>query len=102
MSVMRKGMWAMVLVAGLGLAPVQNGVWGSAATDQERCQAEANWMAANGIRGHVGPNIGSFEGVGWGHQPGVATCQPGRPMQLTGDASAQGSGGMWYRVRSWR
>jgi hypothetical protein len=70
--------------------------------DQERCQAEANYMAANNITGHVWGCIGSFEGVGYGHSPNCNTCTPSSNMTLTGDASAQGKNGMWYRVRSWR
>jgi hypothetical protein len=71
-------------------------------SDQERCQAEADYMAANGITGHVGSCIGSFEGVGYGSSPNCNTCTPGGNMNCTGDASAQGRNGMWYRVRSWR
>ena len=70
--------------------------------DQSRCQAEANYMAANNITGHVWGTIGNFEGVGYGSSPNCNTCTPGRGMNLTGDASAQGRNGMWYRVRSWR
>lgn len=71
-------------------------------SDQERCQAEADYMAANGITGHVWGVIGRFEGVGYGSSPNCNTCTPGGGMSLTGDASAQGRNGMWYRVRSWR
>lgn len=74
----------------------------SAGSDQERCQSEADYMAANGITGHVGSCIGNFEGVGYGSSPNCNTCTPGNGMSLTGDASAQGRNGMWYRVRSWR
>lgn len=70
--------------------------------DQERCQAEADYMAANNITGHVWGVIGRFEGVGYGSSPNCNTCTPGGGMTLTGDASAQGRNGMWYRVRSWR
>ena len=70
--------------------------------DQSRCQAEANYMAANNITGHVWGVIGSFEGVGYGSSPNCNTCVPSNNMRLTGDASAQGRNGMWYRVRSWR
>jgi len=70
--------------------------------DQSRCQAEANHMAANNITGHVWGVIGSFEGVGYGSSPNCNTCVPNNNMRLTGDASAQGRNGMWYRVRSWR
>jgi len=71
-------------------------------SDQERCQQEADYMAANGITGHVGSCIGSFEGVGYGSSPNCNTCTPSSRMNNTGDASAQGRNGMWYRVRSWR
>ena len=70
--------------------------------DQSRCQAEANYMASNNITGHVWGVIGSFEGVGYGSSPNCNTCVPNSNMRLTGDASAQGRNGMWYRVRSWR
>lgn len=72
------------------------------ASDQDRCQAEANYMAANNITGHVWGTIGNFEGVGYGSSPNCNTCVPSGRMNLTGDASAQGSNGRWYRVRSWR
>lgn len=71
-------------------------------SDQERCQQEADYMAAHGISGHVGSTIGRFEGVGYGSSPNCNTCTPGGGMTLTGDASARGRNGMWYRVRSWR
>jgi hypothetical protein len=71
-------------------------------SDQDRCQAEANYMAANNISGHVWGTIGNFEGVGYGSSPNCNTCVPGNNMRLTGDASAQSSSGRWYRVRSWR
>jgi hypothetical protein len=70
--------------------------------DQSRCQAEADYMAANNITGHVWGVIGNFEGVGYGSSPNCNTYTPGGNMRLTGDASAQGRNGMWYRVRSWR
>ena len=74
----------------------------SSGSDQERCQAEADYMASRGIAGHVGSCIGSFEGVGYGSSPNCNTCTPSRGMNCTGDASARGRNGMWYRVRSWR
>lgn len=74
----------------------------SGSSDQDRCQAEANYMAANNITGHVWGCIGRFEGVGYGNSPNCNTCTPSGGMRLTGDASAQGRNGMWYRVRSWR
>lgn len=70
--------------------------------DQSKCQAEADYMAANNITGHVWGTIGSFEGVGYGNSPNCNTCVPSSNMRPTGDASAQGSNGRWYRVRSWR
>jgi hypothetical protein len=82
----------------------QGGVYGG--DDQARCQQEANLMAARRIRGHLGGTIGRFEGVGYGGSPNCATCTPERfgyhGLRLSGDASARGSDGMWYRVRSWR
>lgn len=75
---------------------------GIGSSDQERCQAEADYMAANNITGHVWGCIGNFEGVGYGNSPNCNTCTPSGNMNLTGDASAQGRNGMWYRVRSWR
>ena len=74
----------------------------STGSDQDRCQAEADYMAANRISGQVGGCIGSFEGVGVGHSPNCNTCTPSSNMNLTGDASAQDNSGRWYRVRSWR
>lgn len=74
----------------------------TANSDQSRCQAEANHMAANNISGHVWGTIGSFEGVGYGSSSNCNTCTPRNNMRLTGDASAQGHNGKWYRVRSWR
>lgn len=85
-------------------APVSSYTSGhmNAGSDQDRCQAEADYMAANNITGHVWGCIGRFEGVGYGSSPNCNTCTPGNGMSLTGDASAQGRNGMWYRVRSWR
>jgi len=71
-------------------------------SDQERCQAEAEYMAKHNIRGHVGVTIGNFEGVGYGLNRNAQTCTPRKPMRLTGDASVRGANGIWYRVRSWR
>lgn len=78
------------------------GSYTSGSDDQSRCQAEADYMASHGIRGHVWGCIGRFEGVGFGHHPHCNTCTPGGSMTPTGDASAQGRDGLWYRVRSWR
>jgi hypothetical protein len=71
-------------------------------SDQDRCQAEANHMASNNITGHVWGVIGNFEGVGYGNSPNCKTCTPSSNMRMTGDASALGRNGKWYRVRSWR
>lgn len=70
-------------------------------TDQQRAQAEANYMAQNGIKGHVGGQIGNFEGCGWSSGGTPPTCTPGRGMTLTADAIAYGRDGA-YRVRAWR
>ena len=83
-------------------APAKTYSYASNVGDQERCQAEADYMAANNITGHVWGCIGSFEGVGYGGSPNCNTCTPSSGMSLTGDASALGRNGMWYRVRSWR
>jgi hypothetical protein len=80
-----------------------NSIWGNAKTDQERCQAEATYMAKNRQFRHVGPCIGRFEGIGYGgSHPKIGTCTPKYKMTLTGDASAQCASGTWVRVRSWR
>lgn len=80
-----------------------NSIWGSAETDQGRCQAEANYMAKYKQFKHVGPCIGRFEGIGYGgSSPNLKTCTPKYKMTLTGDAVAQTSTGSWVRVRSWR
>ncbi len=77
-------------------------IWGNATTDQQRCEAEARYMASRNIRSHVGPLIGRFEGIGWGSSPNCKTCTPRGRMSLTGDASVRCPNGMWIRVRSWR
>jgi hypothetical protein len=82
--------------------PTPSYVVDSEGSDQARCQQEANIMASRRFCGHVGSCIGRFEGVGMGSSPNCNTCTPGSGMRLTGDASAQGSDGRWYRVRSWR
>jgi len=78
-------------------------IWGDAKTDQEKCQAEANYMAKFYKFCHVGPCVGRFEGIGWsrsGKMPG--TCVPRYRMCLTGDATAKCDDGTVIRVRSWR
>jgi hypothetical protein len=86
----------------IGVIMLYGNVTANNETDQQRCQAEADYMAANNIRGHVWGTIGRFEGVGWGNSPTCKTCTPSYNMTLTGDASAQSNNGTWYRVRSWR
>lgn len=78
------------------------GYYTNTLTDQQRCQAEANYMASNKICGHVWETIGNFEGIGCGNSPNCNTCVPSINMRLTGDASAIDNNGRWYRVRSWR
>jgi len=70
-------------------------------SDQAQAQAEANYMASRGIRGHVWGCIGNFEGVGWSSGGMPSTCTPRRRMRLVADAIARGRGGV-YRVRAWR
>lgn len=72
--------------------------------DQAACQREANYMAANNIRGHVFGLIGRFEGCGWGgsRTRRCGTCRPGWNATLTGDATAYSASGEAFRVRSWR
>jgi len=65
-------------------------------SDQRKCELEAAYMNAHGIRGHIWGLIGHYEGVGWGG-PGCATCVPRGRMTLTGDAQAGN-----FRVKSWR
>ena len=77
-------------------------IWGNAKTDQERCQAEAEYMAKHDARRHVAGVIGNFEGVGWSTSSQPSTCTPRRRMKLTGDAIVKGKNNTYYRVRSWR
>jgi len=78
-------------------------IWSDTMTDQEKCQAEADYMAENYAYYHVGRCIGNFEGIGYGGtHPKIGTCTPRYKMTLTGDASAQSPNGKWVRVRSWR
>lgn len=92
----------LIAVCLLATPVVGQDIWQGAQTDQERCQREADYMAARGIRGHVGPVIGRFEGVGYGASSNCSTCQPRGRMVLTGDAVARMQNGMFVRVRSWR
>ncbi len=78
-------------------------VWGNAQTDQEKCQAEADYMVRYSKYCHVGKCIGDFEGIGYGgSHPNISTCKPSSKMQLTGDAVAIDKYGKWVRVRAWR
>tara|TARA_R100000008_G_C3583235_1_gene170129 strand:- start:818 stop:1183 length:366 start_codon:yes stop_codon:yes gene_type:complete len=79
-------------------------IWGDAKTDQERCQAEANYMVKFNKLCHVGKCIGRFEGIGWSRSgnPKPNTCVPRYRMKLTGDATAIMENGTVVRVRSWR
>lgn len=77
-------------------------IWDSSMSDQEKCQAEADFMIKYHKNYHVGPTIGKFEGIGYninGTVPG--TCTPSRSLTLTGDAIAR-DGNRVSRVRSWR
>jgi len=78
-------------------------IWTDDMTDQEKCQAEADYMVKHGAYYHVGRCIGNFEGIGCGgSHPKINTCTPRYKMTLTGDASAKSKSGKWVRVRSWR
>ncbi len=91
------------ILALIFMMPQADPIWGNAKTDQEKCQAEADYMAKYRKFCHVGPCIGRFEGIGW--SKGCAfpnTCVPSKKMRLTGDAVASCSNGIVVRVRSWR
>ena len=91
------------LAAILILSAAEITIWTDNMTDQEKCQAEADYMAKNYAYRHVYKCIGKFEGIGYGgSHPKIATCTPKYKMVLTGDASAQSPNGKWVRVRSWR
>lgn len=87
-----------------GLALFLASIWGDASTDQERCVAEAKWMAEHRWFAHCGATIGRFEGVGWGRCSNPSTCIPdaSRGLKLSGDATAVTEDGITVRVRSWR
>ena len=70
--------------------------------DQQRCEREAAYMAANYAYYHVGSQLGFWEGWGYGSSPNCATCTPPANMTCTGDASVQASNGQWFRVRCFR
>ena len=87
-----------------GLALFLASIWGDATTDQQRCQAEADFMAKHRFFAHVGPTIGKYEGVGWGRCDKPCTCKPDRSKKyrVTGDAFSKTEDGITVRVRSWR
>lgn len=87
-----------------GLALFLASIWGDATTDQQRCQAEADFMAKHRFFAHVGPTIGKYEGVGWGRCDKPCTCKPDRSKKyrVTGDAFAKTKDGVTIRVTSWR
>ena len=77
-------------------------IWTDDMTDQQKCQAEADFMLKYRKNIHVGKTIGRFEGMGYstnGSTP--STCAPRTKMKLTGDAVAK-SFNIVTRVRSWR
>ena len=77
-------------------------IWTDKMTDQEKCQAEADFMLKHRKNFHVGKTIGRFEGCGYSVNGSVpSTCTPRVSMKLTGDATAQ-DGKIVTRVRSWR
>ena len=77
-------------------------IWTDDMTDQEKCQAEADFMLKYRKNIHVGRTIGRFEGMGYSIDGSVpSTCTPRTNMKLTGDAVAK-SGNIVTRVRSWR
>jgi len=78
-------------------------IWGDATNDQQRCQAEANFMAKHRWFDHAGPTIGKYEGIGYGRCDKPCTCTPsGKGYRQTGDATAVTVDGITVRVRSWR
>ena len=77
-------------------------IWTDDMTDQEKCQAEADFMLKYRKNIHVGRTIGRFEGMGYSIDGSVPSpCTPRTNMKLTGDAVAKG-GNIVTRVRSWR
>ena len=86
-----------------GLALFLASIWGDATTDQQRCQAEADFRAKYRFFAHVGPTIGRYEGVGWGRCDKPCTCKPdAKGLKVTGDAFAKTKDGVTIRVTSWR
>ena len=94
-------MTKLLFMVSLLLAP--NEIWTNDMTDQQKCQAEADYMAKNRMFCHVGPCIGRFEGIGWSQSNCIPqTCTPKYKMNLTGDAISMTNDGIIIRVRSWR
>ena len=77
-------------------------IWTDDMTDQQKCQAEADFMLKYRKNIHVGRTIGRFEGMGYSINGSVPnTCTPRTKMKLTGDAVAKSCNTV-TRVRSWR
>lgn len=79
-------------------------IWGNATNDQQRCQAEADFMAKHRWFDHAGPTIGKYEGIGYGRcdKPSTCTPDPKKGYRQTGEAFAKTEDGITVRVRSWR
>mgnify|MGYP003138257282 FL=1 len=89
----------LLMVISLG---TNDKIWTKDMTDQQKCQAEADFMIKYHKNVHVGPCIGKFEGMGYSVNGRIPnTCTPRRKMKLTGDATAR-DGNRVARVRSWR
>ena len=91
------------LVAVLILSSVDNPIWTDSMTDQEKCQAEADYMAkimliVTFINASVSLKVSDMVAV----TPRSLLALRKYKMTLTGDASAQSPNGKWVRVRSWR
>ena len=92
----------LTLVACMLPLKTSDKIWTDDMTDQEKCQAEADFMLKYRKNIHVGRTIGRFEGMGYSIDGSIpSTCSPRINMKLTGDATAQ-DGNIVTRVRSWR
>jgi hypothetical protein len=99
MNLLVKGLTIAVCVLPL---KTDDDLWTDEMTDQEKCQAEADFMLKYHKNYHVGDTIGRFEGIGYSVNGKVPlTCTPDKEMKLTGDATAT-DGNRVTRVRSWR
>ena len=99
MNFVVKGLTVAVCMLPLGTS---DKIWTDDMTDQEKCQAEADFMLKYRKNIHVGRTIGRFEGMGYSIDGSIpSTCMPRVSMKLTGDATAQ-DGKIVTRVRSWR